>query len=136
MLRAMMTTRTQIAGRRRGPSGRIRRAGALAMKRDDMHNEREVGLAMLRAQIARGDYQVDNYAVADAILRRVGGWKADPPGACQNECSYPSSSPSSTSAKTTPGVASVTRPIHVKPLLAAVSSASLRALGGMQAQSS
>lgn len=106
-----------------------------AGKRDDMHTEREVRLAMLRTQIARGDYQVDNYAVADAILRRVGDRNRAQAGARQNVCSYPPSGPSA-SGKTTPGVASVTRPIHVMPLLAAAASASARALGGMQAQSS
>lgn len=100
-----------------------------------MHTEREARVMKLRAQIAKGDYRVDPHAVADAILRRVRMLGADEARSGQNECSYPTSPPS-TSAKTKPGGPSMTRPIHVSPMFAAASSASLRAAGGMHTHSS
>jgi hypothetical protein len=59
--------------------------------------------ATLRDKIAKGQYQVDPTAVADAFLRRA---------LAQNECSYPASSPSA-SANTTPGGPSITDPTQV-----------------------
>lgn len=100
-----------------------------------MHSEREVKLVKLRAQIARGDYQVDPHAIADAILRRVLMVFPDEARLDQNECSYPASLPP-TSPKNTPGGPSMMRPMQVNPVLAVATSASLRALGGIQTQSS
>lgn len=84
--------------------------------------------ARLKEQIENGEYRVDPAAVAEAILRRIGGVEAvrdhglgaalgreaQRPGAnpAQNECSYPASSESA-SRKTTPGGPSATAPIHV-----------------------
>ncbi len=57
--------------------------------------------AVLKEQIAKGEYRVDTTAVADALLRRL-----------QNVCSYPVSGPSA-SVYTTPGGPSTTDPIQV-----------------------
>ena len=100
-----------------------------------MNIQREARLSMLRAQIAQGDYRVDPHAVADAILRRVRMAGTDEARPDQKECSYPASPPS-TPTKDTPGGPSMTHPIQVNPMLAAASSASLRAVGGMQTHSS
>lgn len=86
-------------------------------------------LAELRARILRGEYQIDPIAVADAILQR----------GQSSECSYPESGRSA-SVKHTPGSPAITRPTQVSPAalahLSAAASATVRALGGMQAQSS
>ena len=106
----------------------------LVGRRNRVHTEPEARLSMLRAQIAQGEYRVDPYLVADAILRRV-FMGVDEARLAQKECSYPSSPPSA-SSKNTPLGPSTTPPIQVKPVLATAASASLRALGGMQAHSS
>ena len=62
--------------------------------------------AVLKEQIAKGEYRVDTTAVADALIRRL-----------QNECSYPASGPSA-SMNTTPGSPSTTEPIQVMLLKA------------------
>lgn len=62
-------------------------------------------LAQLRAQILRGEYQVDPTAVADAILEHLGH---------SSECSYPESDRSA-SVKNTPGSPATTRPTQVSP---------------------
>ena len=53
-------------------------------------------MTAIKDQIQRGDYHVDTQAVADAILRRLLSGIPVIPGAGrgQNECSYPSNSPS------------------------------------------
>jgi hypothetical protein len=87
-------------------------------------------LSELRGRIARGEYQIDPVAVADAILDHLGQL---------SECSYPESGRSA-SVNETPGLPATTRPTHVSltPLgqLSAAASTAVRALGGMQAQSS
>ena len=99
-----------------------------------MNTEREARLTMLRAQIAQGDYRVDPYAIADAILRRVRMVTTDD-APDQKECSYPASFPL-TSPKSKPGGPSMTHPIQARPVLATAASASLRAVGGMHTHSS
>jgi len=130
-----MPTLIHNAGRRRTRRSNASAPRTLVGKQDPMHTEREARLVKLRAQIARGDYHVDPHAVADAILRRVRAPETAEPRPDQNECSYPTSPPS-TSAKTKPGGPSMTRPIQLSPVFAAASSASLRAVGGIQAHSS
>ena len=130
-----MPTMTHSKRREWGLPPTTASSGILVSRRDRMHNEREARLAMLRAQIAQGDYRVDPYAVADAILRRVRLVGTDEPRFDQNECSYPARFPS-TSTKSTPGGPSMTHPSHVNPVLAPATSASLRAVGGMQTHSS
>lgn len=128
-------TATHIEPGERGhPSG----AGALGIlqaRRDRMHTEREARLSMLRGEIARGEYRVDPYAIADAILYRAMRGMSHPAQAPQKECSYPVSAPSA-SVKTTPVGPSTTRPSTVKPTLSVAASQSPRALGGMQTHSS
>jgi Anti-sigma-28 factor, FlgM len=63
--------------------------------------------ATLKAQIEKGEYQVDPVAVADAMLRRLQAHRE-----AQNECSYPDSA-SPESLKMTPPEPSTTDPIHV-----------------------
>jgi LPXTG-site transpeptidase (sortase) family protein len=83
--------------------------------------------ARLKEQIEKGEYRVDSTAVADALLRRLGGVQAvhevgfgaalereaNRPKPAQNECSYPASSERA-SRKTTPGGPSTTSPIQVR----------------------
>lgn len=87
-------------------------------------------LSELRGKIARGEYQIDPLAVADAILDRTGQPRL---------CSYPESG-RLPSVKETPGSPPTTRPIQLRPIplgqLSAAASAAARALGGIQAQSS
>src|SRR5205807_1979186 len=87
-------------------------------------------LSKLRERISRGEYQIDPLAIADAILERLDQL---------SECSYPESGRSA-SVKETPGAPATTRPIQASPAplahLSAAASAAVRALGGMQAQSS
>lgn len=106
-------------------------------------------IADLRDRIARGEYEVDSHAVAEAIVRRLGGHvaaraavsgemppKLDWP---QKECSYPDRVPSA-SANVTPGGPSTTWPTQVsrtpRGQVALAASAISRALRGMQAHSS
>jgi hypothetical protein len=51
----------------------------------------EVSVTAIREQVARGDYQVDPQAVADAILRRLlsGAGLGSGVARAQSECSYP-----------------------------------------------
>ena len=107
------------------------RLGKLAARRNRVHTEREARLSMLRAQIAQGEYRVDPHAIAEAILRRVTMVGPDD----QSECSYPESWRGA-SPKDTPAGPSMTQPIHVRPVLVAAASASLRAVAGMQTHSS
>jgi len=116
-------------------SKRDGRVGDTGREAKRMNTEREARKAMLAEQIAQGEYRVDPHAIADAILRRVRMVATDKDRSAQNECSYPSSLPS-TSPKTTPGGPSMTHPSHVSPVLATTVSASLRALGAMHRHSS
>lgn len=111
------------------------RRGRLVWEANRMHTQREARLSMLRAQIAQGEYRVDPYDIADAILRRVRMVETDANRPNQNVCSYPASGPSTT-PKTTPGGPSMTHPTQVNPMLSAAPSASLRAVGGMHTHSS
>ena len=87
-------------------------------------------LSELQGRIARGEYQIDQVAIADAILERLGQ---------PSECSYPERARLA-SVNQTPGSPAATRPTHVTPTaldqLSAAASTAVRALGGMQAQSS
>jgi hypothetical protein len=58
--------------------------------------DREGKVAVLKQQIEDGDYRVDPYAVADALLWRLeAGWTLlDDPAEGYSECSYPDSSAS------------------------------------------
>ena len=97
-------------------------------------------LGTLRERLARGEYDVDPVAVADAILRRwrelalVGEQREG-----QSECSNPASEPPA-SVKRAAGRPARTRPIQVirtaSFVLANFASISLRPRGGMQTQSS
>jgi hypothetical protein len=72
---------------------------------------------MLKQMVRDDRYRVDPYMVADAILRRAQmrdeTWMGQ---GDQNECSNPSSTPSSPSTRN-PGDPSATDPIRVRPLL-------------------
>lgn len=130
-----MTTGTHSQRRRRGTPVTVAPSAILRGRRIQMNTEREARKSMLRAQIAQGDYRVDPHAIADAILRRVRLVELDEKPSAQNECSYPTSLPS-TPPKDTPGGPSMTRPMHVNPMLATATSASLRAVGGMHTHNS
>jgi Anti-sigma-28 factor, FlgM len=108
--------------------------------------------ARLKEQIDNGEYRVAPTAVADALLRRLGGVEevrelgfgaalereANRARPAQNECSYPASSERA-SRKTTPGRPSTTVPIHVRSRRshADCAFASIAAVpAGMQMQSS
>ena len=91
-----------------------------------MYKDREDKMGELKQQIEAGEYLVDPNAVADAIVRRLRDAAAGRSdvvrrvgraerlrGNCQNECSYPTSSPSP-SVKTTPAGPSTTEPIRVR----------------------
>jgi len=98
-----------------------------------MNHANEQRLAELKQLIERGDYEVEPYAVADAIVERLRGLAAaaslaDEP---QNECSKPDNSPSA-SVNTTPAEPGSTRPTQVNRWLWSAAAA----LGGMQTQSS
>jgi Anti-sigma-28 factor, FlgM len=129
-----MTTGTNSRRRERSRPARVAVSGILVGRRNRM-DEREARKAMLRAQIAQGDYRIDPHAVADAILRRVHMTGFDERRIDQKECSYPVRLPSA-SPKDTPGGPSMTHPIHVSPVLGTATSASLRALGGMHRHNS
>jgi Anti-sigma-28 factor, FlgM len=95
-----------------------------------MSQTSEQRLAELKQKIDRGEYVVDPWAIADALVERLraASFRAHE---SQKECSYPDSS-SSASVNTMPARPSRTRPTHVTRWL----SSTLTALGGMQTQSS
>ena len=74
-------------------------------------------LAEIKRLVALGEYRIDPYEVADAMI-----WRAEQEirigrdRRAQNECSYPESSPSA-SLKTAPGCPSTTVPIQVRAAL-------------------
>jgi hypothetical protein len=101
-------------------------------------------VAKLQGQIARGEYEVDPRAVAEAIitklrLRALARARLQQSPSADKECSKPDSDPS-TSMNVTPVSPSTTRPIQVSPAplgqAALAVSAAARAVGGIQAQSS
>jgi hypothetical protein len=104
----------------------------------DQTREQKVGA--LRERLARGEYDVDPVAVADAILRR---WRErallPERSATHSECSKPVSDPSA-SVKRAAGAPLTARPIQVirtaSFVLANFASISLRPPGGAQTQSS
>ena len=118
-----------------------------------MNKDREDKMGDLKHQIETGEYRVDPTAVADAIVRRLRDVAAARGEAVrrsersdctaqrsQNECSYPSSSPSP-SVNTTPARPRTIDPITVKPAtrrawLDGVLAGFLHSLAGMQTQSS
>lgn len=73
----------------------------------------------IRQLLDRGQYRIDPYAIADAIIRWAGlaHELPPPPRGRQNECSNPRSGPSAP-AKTTSEGPSATDPIQVRPALA------------------
>jgi hypothetical protein len=78
-------------------------------------------MLVIKNQIQTGEYRVDTYQVADAIIRRMvmglcpaPSWLLDGP---QKQCSNPASS-SSASTNATPGDPSTTDPIQVSPTFA------------------
>ena len=82
-------------------------------------DEREMRLTDLKQQVTSGDYRIEPYAVADAIIRRLcesPSREPTPGRRRQSECSNPvgDGSPSA-SRKTTSGEPSTTRPTTVKP---------------------
>ncbi len=89
-----------------------------------MDDQRHRQLSGLRERIARGQYDVDALAVANAIVRRAQELVAplaEPlavaaaAGETQSTCSYPESSPPAFE-NVTPGGPSRTVPTHVKPV--------------------
>ena len=81
-------------------------------------DEREMRLTDLKRRVASGEYRVEPYAVADAIIRRLcdstDEQAAEDP--VQNECSNPVSGTSvPPSRKITSGGPSRTRPTKVRP---------------------
>lgn len=91
-----------------------------------MYKDREDKMGELKERIEAGEYRVNPTAVADAIVRRLrdaakghGGVvrREGPverrPVNGQNECSYPTSSPSP-SVNTTPAGPSTTEPMNVR----------------------
>lgn len=110
------------------------RAVDALLTRGEPVDEADHKLAVLKARIASGEYQVDPTLVADAIVRRIAERRAL---GAQSECSYPNSAPEgSASEKTTPGGPSATRPTHVHRAIALALSTAARAAAGTQAQSS
>lgn len=95
-----------------------------------MNQTSENRLAELKQSIERGEYQVDPYAIADAVIERLRA-AAERVREPQKVCSNPESS-SSASVNPTPAGPLRTRPTQVNRWL----SGALTALGGMQAQSS
>ncbi len=88
-----------------------------------MDDQRHMELSGLRERIARGGYEIDARAVADAIVRRAQEivpmvWDLQPApagaGDAQSACSYPDSSPSGP-ANVTAGEPSATTPTQVRP---------------------
>jgi hypothetical protein len=111
-------------------------------------DERRRNVNRLKRLVARGDYAVDPQVIADAVLAR---WRLTQSidieqlgsgvfGDCgvQTECSYPRIDEASASAKRTHGFPARTRPIQLNrsSQLRAAASATVRALGGTQTQSS
>jgi hypothetical protein len=73
----------------------------------------------IKRQVESGQYRVDPYAIADAMIRwcqleiETAGRRV-PRARAQNECSKPLSAPAA-SLKTTPGGPSSTVPITLRP---------------------
>jgi hypothetical protein len=76
-------------------------------------------MSAIKQRVETGQYHVDTYLVADAIINRMVGALALPASLLhsQNECSKPASS-SSASRNDTPGGPSTTDPIQVSPTFA------------------
>ena len=73
----------------------------------------------IRELVDRGQYRIDPYVIADAIIRRAGlGPEVRLIPFAQNECSKPASGPSAP-AKMTAAGPSTTDPIQVRPAFAA-----------------
>jgi uncharacterized Zn-binding protein involved in type VI secretion len=73
----------------------------------------------IKRQIESGEYRVDPYAIADAMIRWCqleveSAGRRVPRARTQNECSKPESSPAA-SVKTTPEAPSTTVPITLRP---------------------
>lgn len=75
----------------------------------------------IKRLIEIGQYRIDPYAIADAMIRWAGAHGSGAANgrgtAAQSECSKPASSPSA-SVKTAPAVPSTTDPIQLRPALA------------------
>ena len=82
---------------------------------DAMRPERVVRIRQL---LDRGQYRIDPYAIADAIMRWAGlAPELERPPFAQNECSKPASGPSAP-ANTTSAGPSTTDPIQVRAAFA------------------
>lgn len=74
-------------------------------------------LAEIKRLVALGEYRIDPYLVADAMIYRAEREiQSSLDRRAQKECSYPESSPSA-SRKTTPGRPSTTAPIQLRGAL-------------------
>jgi Anti-sigma-28 factor, FlgM len=76
----------------------------------------------IKRQIESGEYRVDPYAIADAMIRWCqleieSAGRRVPRARTQNECSKPERSPAA-SAKTTPAAPSTTVPITLRAAVA------------------
>jgi hypothetical protein len=84
--------------------------------------DRQRKISDIRRQIERGQYRVDEQAVAEALIgrlrRRALEVQQRPDVGSQSRCSYPDSAPQAPS-KLTPAAPRVTRPIQVIPPWAA-----------------
>lgn len=72
----------------------------------------------IKQLLETGEYRIDPYAVADAIIRWADLGEERPPAAPQRECSK-ASSVASVSTKTASAGPATTEPIRVRPLFAA-----------------
>jgi len=81
------------------------------------HPTRRRTLAEIKRLVELGEYRVDPYEVADAMIRWAEREGHGLRPRAQNECSYPVSSPSA-SLKTSPGRPSTTVPIQLSSALA------------------
>lgn len=95
-------------------------------------NDHEMKLSRIKGMIDTREYQVDEVAVADALIRRLREGRERR----QSLCSNPASSPGK-SANSTPGGPSSTLPIQVTPTEPrTIALIAFRVFGGAQTQSS
>jgi len=102
-----------------------------------MDEGREMRVQELKERVARGDYEVEERLVADAVIERLRRVRErhDDAKQSQSECSYPDSV-AAPGPKSTAGGPATTLPIHVREAAAVLAASLRRALGGMQTQSS
>jgi hypothetical protein len=82
---------------------------------DEIREDREARMHQLKQQIARGEYEIDDAKVADAIVQRLREWGviSEPEPPAHTECSNPDRSPQKPSRMRSTGP-SRTRPTHVR----------------------